>query len=67
MNNTFTSVEIEGMSYEEFSAEYGECPTQEALVRRFPQYSDDPDSAWEALEQENEESLARWLATGRQS
>lgn len=65
MDNTLTSVEIEGMDYDSFTAEYGEVPTLESLKARYPQYASDPDEAWQALEEQNNESLNRWLSQGR--
>lgn len=65
MDNTLTSVEIEGMDYESFTEEYGEVPNLESLKARYPMYASDPDEAWQALEEQNNESLNRWLSQGR--
>lgn len=46
---------------EEWTEEFGLIPTFEELSKRYPQYSADPDAAWQALEDENNESLARQM------
>lgn len=56
------------MSFDEWTAEYGEIPTLEALKAKYPQYAAQPtEDEWERLDEQNQESLERWLASGRQS